>query len=177
MKTKTDSSLVLRAAKGDTKAFAELYRQVYEEMYYYALSNLGNEDDAADCVQDTALDAFAGIKKLKDEEAFGGWIFKILITKIKLKQKEYIAARQQQSTDDTEIAAYSSEFEGVEIMDALGQLSDAERECITLSYIGGYKGEEITKLTGIAHSTVRSHIARAKQKLRALLNDMSDEEE
>jgi RNA polymerase sigma-70 factor (ECF subfamily) len=177
MKTITDSSLVTRAAKGDTQAFALLYKQVYEEMYYYALANLGNEDDAADCVQDTALDAFTGIKKLRDEGAFKGWIMKILITKIKLKQKEYIAARQTQSTDDTEIAAYSSEFDGIEIMDALGLLSDAERECIALKYIGGYKGEEITKLTGISHATVRSHIARAKQKLRSLLSDVSDEEE
>lgn len=177
MKTQTDISLVSRAAKGDTKAFALLYKQVYEEMFYYALANLGNEDDAADCVQDAALDAFTGIKKLRDEGAFKGWIMKILITKIKLRQKEYIASRQMQSTDEVDIAAYSSEFEGVEIMDALGLLSDAERECIALKYIGGYKGEEITKLTGISHATVRSHIARAKQKLRSLLGDMSDEEE
>ena len=177
MKTKTDGSLVIRAAKGDAKAFALLYKQVYEEMYYYALANLGNEDDAADCVQDTALDAFTGIKNLKDENAFKGWIFRILITKIKQKQKEYIASRAAQSTDDTEIPAYSNEFEGIEIMDALSMLTDAERECIALKFISGYKGEEITKLTGIAHSTVRSHIARAKQKLKTLLSDMSDEEE
>ena len=61
MKNKADAPLVKRAAKGDTQAFALLYKNVYEELYYYALANLGNEDDAADCVQDTALDAFTGI--------------------------------------------------------------------------------------------------------------------
>ncbi len=174
MKTKADMSLVKKAAKGDTNAFAMLYKQVYEELYYYALANLCNEDDAADCVQDTALDAFSGIKKLRDENAFKGWIMKILITKIKLKQKEYIKQRENVCADEQELVSCSNAFEGVEIMDALSSLSDNERACISLKYIGGYKGEEITKLTGIEHSTVRSHITRARQKLRSLL---SDEEE
>lgn len=174
MKNKTDAPLAKRAAKGDTKAFALLYKQVYEELYYYALANLGNEDDAADCVQDTALDAFTGIAKLKDENAFKGWIMKILITKIKLKQKEYIAYRENRNDYEEDLPCYSNSFEGVEIMDALAKLSSSERQCIALKFIGGYKGEEITKLTGIEHSTVRSHIARARQKLKAFL---SDEEE
>ncbi|MBR1750611.1 MAG: sigma-70 family RNA polymerase sigma factor [Ruminococcus sp.] len=175
MKNKTDLSLVSRAKRNDTKAFALLYKQVYEELFYYALANLGNADDAADCVQDTALDAFVGIKKLKDEGAFNGWIMKILITKIKQKQKEYIAYRQTQTELDDDLPCYSNAFEGIEIMDALSGLSDNERECIALKYISGYKGEEITKLTGIEHSTVRSHIARARQKLRAFLTDEEEQ--
>ena len=174
MKNKADAPLVKRAAKGDTQAFALLYKNVYEELYYYALANLGNEDDAADCVQDTALDAFTGISRLRDENAFGGWIMKILITKVKLKQKEYIAYRETQSDYEDDLPSYSNAFEGVEIMDALSSLSDSERQCVALKFIGGYKGEEITKLTGIEHSTVRSHITRARQKLKAFL---SDEEE
>ena len=183
MNTLTEMPLAQRAVKGDkeafamlfkqnsdTQAFAELYRYVYEELYYYALANLGNEDDAADCVQDTALDAFTGIKKLRDKGAFHGWIMKILVTKVKLKQKEYIAARQTQSTEEEDIPSFSSGFEGVEIMDALSSLTDKERLCVSLKYISGYKGEEITKLTGIEHSTVRSLLTRARQKLRSLLS-------
>lgn len=176
MKNTTDISLVKKAKKGDPSAFTELYRLVYEEMYYFALSNLGNTDDAADCVQDTALDAFTGIRNLKDDNAFHGWIMRILIIKIKQKQKEFILARENHKELDNDIPDFNNSFSGIEIMDALSQLNENERQCLSLRYISGYKGEEITKLTGIEHNTVRSHISRARKKLRKFLSEEEEDE-
>ena len=65
------SQLVRQARKGDSEAFAKLYSEIYKDLYYYALCNLNNQDDAADAVSDAVIDAFAGIKNLKDENAFG----------------------------------------------------------------------------------------------------------
>ena len=83
------SQLVKRARNGDADAFAELYSSVYKDLYHIALCNLRNSEDAADAVSDTVLDAFASIKNLKDENAFKTWIVRILMAKIKKKQKEY----------------------------------------------------------------------------------------
>ena len=70
--------LVKLAKQGDVDAFGKLYEGVYKKLYRYAVYALHNEQDAQDAVSETVIDAFSSIRKLKSEEAFEGWIFKIL---------------------------------------------------------------------------------------------------
>ena len=51
---------------GRAELFTELYSGVYKELYRFALGYLGNREDAEDAVQDTAVEAFKGMEKLKD---------------------------------------------------------------------------------------------------------------
>ncbi len=160
--------LVEKAVQGDTESFSKLYGEIYKELYYYALANLQNSEDAADAVQDAVLDGFIGLSSLKKSEAFESWMFKILVAKIKQKQKEY--AQRNSSLDyineSDAIIKENTDFERCEILEEFANLSEAERLCITLHYIAGYKGEEIVEITGIKNSTVRSHISRGKSKMR-----------
>lgn len=177
------SELVKKAQKGDSNAFAELYSAVYKELYYYALCNLNSPDDAADAVQDAVLDAFVGLKNLKNEEAFKGWMLRILTAKIKRKQAEYISERENLSYidagyggDDNEdesliIPDRQSKYEGIELLDHIESLSENEKMCFSLNAIYGYTSDEISKLTGINAATVRTYLARGKTKLRRLLDD------
>lgn len=177
------SELVKKAAKGDSAAFAEIYSTMYKELYYYALTNLNSPDDAADAVQDAVLDAFMGIKTLKNAEAFRSWILKILTAKIKRKQSEYIRARENltyidagRSGDEDDDAPYEipykeSKYEGIELLEHIESLSENEKMCFSLNAIYGYTSDEISKITGINAATVRTHLARGKTKLRKLLDD------
>lgn len=176
------SVLVKRAQKGDSEAFAELYSAIYKELYYYALCNLNNPDDAADAVQDAVLDAFVGLKSLRSEEAFKGWMIRILTAKIKRKQAEYVADRENLSyisagygsedDEDSElnIPYKESKYEGIELLDHIESLSENEKICFSLNAIYGYTSEEIQKITGINAATVRTYLSRGKTKLRKLLD-------
>lgn len=175
--------LVKKAQKGDSGAFAELYSAIYKELYYYALCNLNNPDDAADAVQDAVLDAFVGLKNLRSEDAFKGWMIKILTAKIKRKQAEYVAERENLSyisagyggDDDDDkaldIPYKESKYEGIELLDHIESLSENEKICFSLNAIYGYTSDEICKITGINAATVRTYLARGKTKLRRLLDD------
>lgn len=176
------TELVARAKKGDSQAFAELYSAVYKDLYYYALCNLNNSEDAADAVSDAVLDAFTGIKNLRNEEAFKGWIVRILTAKIKRKQAEYINEREylssmsfDMSSDDedktVDIPVKESKYEGIELLDNLESLSSNEKLCFTLNAIYGYTSDEIGKMTGINSATVRTYLSRGKQKLRKLIEE------
>ena len=81
--------LAYEAKQGNKEAFGELYKAVYQDMYRFALYILKNPEDAQDAVAETVADAYASITKLRDCEAFKGWIFKILSNKCKRKLKEY----------------------------------------------------------------------------------------
>lgn len=168
----TKTKLVAASVKGDTNAFSKLYGEIYKQLYYYALANLRCAEDAADAVQDAVLDAFAEIASLKKASAFDSWLFKILSAKIKQKQKEYAERRSNLTELDNSAALIkeTADFEQCEILDGFASLSENERLCITLSCIAGYKGKEISEITGISQSAVRSCISRGRTKLREGLN-------
>lgn len=81
--------LAERARNGDQEAFAGLYREVYEDLYRFALYVLKNPHDAQDAAAETVADAYASVGKLRKPEAFRPWIFKILTNKCKRRLKEY----------------------------------------------------------------------------------------
>lgn len=168
---------VRKARSGDADAFAELYSLVYKELYHIALVNLKNQHDASDVVSDTVLEAYSSIKKLRDEKAFKAWIIKILTVKIKNKQKEYIKKRDYQTDlDDLENSVEQKgsgeiNYSGLEIMEEFRRLNEEERLILSLSVVSGYTSEEIAKATGLSANTVRSKAARAKIKLRQMLDE------
>ncbi len=175
--------LVKKAQKGDQNAFAELYSAVYKELYYYALTNLNSPDDAADAVQDAVLDAFVGLKNLRSEDAFKGWILRILTAKIKRRQAEYVSDREnlsyissgfpgdeeEDADRQREVSYTESKYEGIELLDQIESLSQNEKMCFSLNAIYGYTSDEISEITGINAATVRTYLARGKNKLRRLL--------
>lgn len=175
------SELVARAKRGDSQAFAELYSGIYKELYHYALCNLNNSEDAADAVSDAVLDAFSGIKNLRNEESFKGWMIRILTAKIKRKQAEYITQREfttslsSDYSDDEDkeldIPVTESKYQGIELLDQIESLSHNEKLCFSLNAIYGYTGDEISKLTGINSATVRTYLSRGKAKLRKLIEE------
>ncbi len=155
------------ARKGDTEAFAKLYSIVYKDLYHTAIYNLRNEHDAYDAVSEAVIDAFSSIGKLKNEEAFKSWIMKILFTKIKQKQKEYM--RQNEDIDDLNdelLVSGSFDFENFELKEAMNNLDLESKAILTLSILGGYNSFEIAKIYGMKASSVRSKIMRIKEQLR-----------
>lgn len=168
---------VKKARAGDADAFAELYSLVYKELYRIALVNLKNQHDASDVVSDTVLEAYSSIKKLRDEKAFKAWIIKILTVKIKNKQKEYIKTRDYRTDlEDLENSVEQKEaaeinYSGLEIMEEFRRLNEEERLILSLSVVSGYTSEEIAKATGLSANTVRSKAARAKIKLKQMLEE------
>ncbi len=168
------SQCVLRAKKGDADAFAELYSLIYKDLYYIALSNLKNEDDACDVVSDAVLDAYTGIKNLKDEKAFKAWIIRILYIKIKKRQAQYIKEREHATvlTDEMQdmIPDKNKNYEEYEIIEQLKVLNENEKLVFSLSVISGYSSDEISAITGFNASTVRSHLFRGREKLKKHLS-------
>lgn len=152
------------ARDGSSDAFAKLYATVYKEMYHIALYNLRNSHDAGDVVSDAVLDAFCSIGKLKNADAFKGWIMKILYAKIKKRQREYFAPTDE--LDDDIPLSDDFQYDDVELKEALGRLDNESRLILSMSVLGGYSSSEISQMCDLKPSSVRSRIARIKEKLR-----------
>ncbi len=161
--------LVWRARQGDAKAFAELYRGIYQDLYRFALYTLKHSQDAEDAVGDAVMDAWKGIRKLKNEEAFRSWIFRILACKCRRKLKSY-RNREIELTEDLE--SQDREIgEDLDVREAFFRLSGEERMILALNLFAGYSSREIGTFLEEKDSTVRSKQRRALQKMRTWLGD------
>lgn len=161
--------LVWRARQGDAKAFAELYRGIYQDLYRFALYTLKHGQDAEDAVGDAVMDAWKGIRKLKNEEAFRSWIFRILACKCRRKLKSY-RNREIELTEDLE--SQDREIgEDLDVREAFFRLSGEERMILALNLFAGYSSREIGTFLEEKDSTVRSKQRRALQKMRTWLGD------
>lgn len=77
----TKNTLVRRARRGDAEAFIALIEACKMSLRRVALSYLKSEEDVADAIQDTILDAYEHIGSLKKEEYFKTWLVRILINR------------------------------------------------------------------------------------------------
>ena len=156
---------IKKAKQGDATAFANLYRQVYEDLYRFALYILKNKADAEDVVSETVADAFATIKKLRKEESFKSWIFRILYNKCKDKLREYTKKTVELPEDYREMPTEEKVEDGAVMRALFGELGEEERLIISMHLFAGYTSKEIGTLLHMNENTVRSKESRALKKL------------
>ena len=159
--------LIARARQGDRDAFAELYAQIYQDLYRFALYTLRNRHDAEDVVADTVMAAYEQIRRLRSEDAFRGWIFKICSNICKRKLKEYINKTEELPDD---LSAYAGDLsEDTQIRAAFARLSEEERFIISMHIFSGYTSREIGKILHMNDNTVRSKENRALKKMEQFM--------
>ncbi len=167
----TELQLVKRAKQGDAEAFAELYKTIYQNLYRFALYTLGNPADAEDVVSDTVADAWMTIGKLRLEEAFRGWVFRILSNKCKRKRKEYVNRPLEwmeeigERGETGERHGEDNLAENYHLRKIFLELEPEDRMIISMHVFGGYTSREISEITGMNANTVRSRESRALKKL------------
>lgn len=155
-------------AKGrDAEAFGKLYETLWTDLYKFALYCLGNREEAEDAVQDTAIDAFNNIHKLRSEDSFRAWIFAILSRKCKRGIRKLIETRkisELKPSDSTYDPSQDIQL-SIEVREALLELKSEERLIILLS-VHGFKAIEISKILNKPDGTIRSKRHRAIEKMR-----------
>ena len=62
--------LIQKAKNGDKEAFTTIMLSLEKDLYKIAKTRLKNDDDIYDAIQETIIEAFKSIKKLKNTEAF-----------------------------------------------------------------------------------------------------------
>lgn len=73
--------LINRAKNGDIDALTNLIYEIKEDLYKIARTRLSQLDDIEDAFQETILEAYDSIKKLRDPKKFKNWIIIILINR------------------------------------------------------------------------------------------------
>ena len=161
--------LILEISRGDMSALSSLYELIKTDIYAYALSKLANEPDAEDITHDTFVLIYKYAKQYKPMGKPLAWVFTIelnLIRKHCNASKANIpldeAIGDKSTDDDFQSKITESQF----LLELLRNLTEDEREIISLHVVSGLKHWEIARLLEKPLSTVLSKYNRAIKKLQ-----------
>lgn len=152
----------------DKQEFSRRVLAVEGRLYRISCGMLHEPQDRMDAVQEAVLKAWQNLGRLRREEFFETWLTRILINECHNIQN---ARRRSAPMDELPECAAPPEDGNRALRDALASLDEALRLPLLLCYMEGYRVREIAKILRIPEGTVKSRIARAKRKLRALLEE------
>ena len=143
-----------------------IYIKLYHQTVYRAvLGYLHNASEAEDIVQETFVKLFNTNKRFQSDEHCKAWLIRVAINLSKNLLKSFRYAHTEELDEAMPI---ESKAEG-ELADALSALPPKYRAVIHLYYFEGYSAKEIAEILGLTVTTVTTRLARAREKLKALM--------
>jgi len=172
----------------DADRFLALLKPIERDLETYCRRLVWEPLDAPDAIQNAVMRAFAAFDRYHEDASFRAWMFKILTHEaFALNRKHARIARHEFQLEPEELAGLSfsgppdeggnqflspealNETLDQDLVAGLKTLTDNERAVLLLRAIGDLRYREISESLGIPLGSVMGNLARARQKMRALI--------
>jgi len=168
---------VKAAARGDEQAFADLYDTYLDNIYRFVYLRVEDQQTAEDITSNVFLRAW---EKLGDYQfrgvPFRAWLFRIarnaVIDHYRTRKETaplevVINTRDEQHLPVSQQVGLRIEAEGV--MQSMQQLTEDQRNVLTLKLVHGLNTEEVAKTLGKRQGAVRALQMRGLQALAKII--------
>ncbi len=178
--TESVKRIVEACLKGDKTSQKLLYKTYYGKMLVVCMRYTKNKDEAMDVLQDGFVKVFQKLKNFQYKGSLEGWIRRIMVNTAldNLRKHKDIFAK---SDEELELDSYiddtfdEQELEKITqlkaeiIIELIQQLSPAYQAVFNLYIIENMTHAEIAETLKISVGTSKSNLAKAKIKLRKLV--------
>lgn len=168
-----------RAQRRDPTALRALVDAHKDQLFAFIWRMVRNHHDAEEICQDAFLRAFSRLDSFDPQYRFSTWIFTIayrLALNALRRRKPYAGdvdlaklADGAESVEDRTAATEQARRLRRAVWDAVDCLSDAQRGAVLLFYKEQLGCQEIAEVMETPVATVKSHLHRARARLRQLL--------
>ena len=178
-----EKALIGRILSGDQDAFATLVEQHQKAVYNLCLRMVSNPADAEDLAQEAFVKAWKGLRFYKFESSFSTWLYRLtsnVCIDFLRRQKRRTAFSLTLSEDDLiemelpdpqpgpdDLALHRDDQRAV--ANAMAQLDEEHRLVLTLRVVEELSYDQISEVLGVKTGTVKSRLARARNRLRNIL--------
>lgn len=175
MGKRIDTKVVEQFAKGDKKAFEDIYEFYKNSIYLFSISLLKNQADAEEVVQDTFIKVYQKIHTLKELKTFHAWLFTITYnTAMKLyHKKKYQLTLEDESFLDTLVTVkddQKKDYNNQEVIDVikeeLGKLPNKFVIVGELRFFDDLTTREIAGILEIPEGTVKNRLNRVRTSIK-----------
>jgi RNA polymerase sigma-70 factor (ECF subfamily) len=192
----SDAELLARLRSNDDAAYEELVQRYGARMLAAARRILGNDEDAADALQDALLSAFKALASFDGASGLGTWIHRIAINAALMKLRS--GRRRREESIDPLLPAYTEFGHRIEspraapdtaaapavqaemaalVRRAIDRLPENHRIALVLRDIEQFENEELARRLGITVNAAKIRVHRARQALREMLAPFVSEED
>lgn len=173
----SDAVLVARAIAGSDAAFAALVDRYNDLLYRHAVRMLGQADDAEDVVQSAWIKAFRNLRKCRDPERFGAWVFRIGANAckdaVKAKRRGIVPLESVAELESRDGDTATRLDQRRRLASALARLAPDQREAFLLKHMEGWSYEEMADRLGVRVSALKMRVHRAREELQITLLEES----
>lgn len=177
-----DLDLVERHRQGDARAFDEVHSRFFEMVYNLALRMSNEPEEAADLSQEIFLRVFRHLGGFAGRSSLKTWIYRIALNHcrgrlagrhrwsfLRLFEEGEVTSEPLPDLSRGPAELAEAAEDGLRIEEGLRHLPVEFREAVVLRDLEELSYEEIAEILGIRIGTVRSRIARGRDRLRTWL--------
>ena len=178
---RADRALADAVLAGAPGAFEQLVRD-YQGLCWHVIDRMvRHPEDTRELCQETFLRVHRSLHQYRGESALKSWIAQVAysIAKRHLERKRIPIAEAaddegaslvERVADGTDLEAEASDGEAVaQLHAAIDRLPPMQRTLLTLYHLEDMPIGEISRVTGLAEGTIKSHLFRSRKLLRDLL--------
>lgn len=165
-----DSFQAAKAAGGDARAFELLYKRWHAPLLRFAVRQMGDAEAAKDVIQDAALAMAKNIHRLNDPEMFSSWAYTI----VRRRAADHISANMKDRALKFSFAEGGRQpvpeqtVTSLALRQGLAQLPEDQRLLLTLFYVEGLTGPELSAAMGVPLGTIKSRLFAAREHLKLI---------
>lgn len=149
--------------------FTHAVKRNSRRLFVIAFSYLKNKHDAEDALQNAFLKLWKSKIEFNDDLGIDKWLTKVLVNDC--KNFFNLSFRQNKSIEEVYDVSTFDKYFNVDLYNAVMSLNKKERLCVILFYYDDLTISDISKVTGIKESTVKSLLKRSRNKLKLMLGD------
>jgi len=172
---------ISKALRGDDQAYARLVRRYQPLVTSQVWRASRRRDDCEELVQEVFVEAYLSLGKFRAKSPFLHWLRKITTRvcyrywkrQARLRRHTPLSDAQWRQIASDGSAAINADRAADLVHDLLAKLSARNRLVMTLLFLEDCSVGEAAELTGWSRTMVKVQCYRARQKLKALLNEVS----
>ena len=178
-----DAAVLARVAKGDIRAFDQLYEQTSPILYALAVRVLNNRDDAAELLQEVYVEAWRKVDRYEGQRGSPmAWLVTLTRSRAidRLRAGASRARDVSRGTDEQTVQRvrsgapdpfddYADRELRVLVESALSELPAAQQQAVELAFYEGLTHTEIAARLKEPIGTIKTRIKLGMNKLRTAL--------
>ncbi len=165
--------VTLAKAARDSAAFEALVRRHQAPLRAFLIRLTGDPPLADDLAQEALIKAYRGLDGFRGGASFRSWLFAIAMREAAMaRRKDAAASRAAADASETRPGPgiEPQEF-SLDLQKALALLTTEERSAALLCDAAGFSHAEAAAALAAPLGTIKTYVARAREKLRAAMSD------
>lgn len=168
----SDERLAGRAAAGDQRAFAAIYRRYRQELYRFTLAIVGDAEDAADVLQSTMVKAMRALPGERREIQLKPWLYRVAHNEsVELLRRRRAAVQLSPELPAADPPPHEEAEQRSRLrtlLRDLEELPDRQRSALLMRELAGLGFDEIAGVLEASRGVARQTVYEARLSLRQM---------